>query len=66
MPKTAVQAELPQELVAQARRFVAEGWVAGLDELLAEALRRFTESHAAGFTEAFVMDDVKWGLSGSD
>ena len=66
MPKTAVQAELPQELVTQARRFVAEGWVAGFDELLAESLRRFMESHAAGLTEQFVMDDVKWGLRGSD
>ena len=66
MPKTAVQAELPQELVTQARRFVAEGWAAGFDELLAEALRRFMESHAAGLTEDFVMDDVMWGLRGSD
>ena len=66
MPKTAVQAELPQELVTQARRFVAEGWVAGFDELLAEALRRFMESHATVLTEKFVMDDVKWGLHGSD
>ena len=66
MPKTAVQAELPQELVTQARRFVAEGWAGGFDELLAEALRRFMESHATAVTEEFVMDDVRWGLHGSD
>jgi hypothetical protein len=66
MPKTAVHAELPQELVTQARQFVAEGWVAGFDELLAEALRRFMESHATVLTEEFVMEDVKWGLRGSD
>ena len=66
MPTTAVQAELPQELVTQARRFVAEGWVAGFDELLAEALRRFMESHATVLTEEFVIDDVKWGLRGGD
>ena len=66
MPKTAVQAELPQELVAQARRLVAEGWAAGFDELLAEALGRFMESHASALTEEFVMDDVKWGLHGGN
>jgi hypothetical protein len=66
MAKTAVQAELPQELVTQARLFVANGWVGDFDELLAEALRRFLESHATGLTEEFVMEDVKWGLHGSD
>jgi len=66
MLKTAVQAELPQELVTQARLFVADGWVANFDELLAEALRRFMESHTTRLTEEFVMDDVKWGLDGGD
>jgi hypothetical protein len=45
---------------------VAEGWVAGFDELLAEALRRYMESHATVLTEESVMDDVRWGLRGSD
>jgi hypothetical protein len=66
MLKTAVQAELPQELVTQARLFVADGWVASFDDLLIEALRRFMESHTTRLTEQFVMDDVKWGLHGSD
>jgi hypothetical protein len=66
MSKTAVQAELPQELVNQARLFVADGWAANFDELLAEALRRFMESHTARLTEEFVMDDVKWGIHGTD
>lgn len=66
MSKAAIQAELPQELLNQARLFVADGWVSDMDELLAEALRRFLESHAARLAEAFVMDDVRWGLHDND
>jgi hypothetical protein len=64
--KTAVQAQLPQELVAQARAFVEAGWAADLDTLLAESLRRYLDSHSAKLTEAFVREDVKWGLHGRD
>ena len=42
--KTAIQAELPEQLVAEARAFVEQGWVGDFDELLAEALRRYLES----------------------
>ena len=66
MVKAAIQAELPEELLTQARLFVADGWAADFNELLAESLRRFLESHATRLTEAFVKDDVKWGLHGSD
>ncbi len=45
--KTVIQAELPQELVSQARTFVEEGWVGDFNELLAEALRRYLESHSS-------------------
>jgi hypothetical protein len=43
--KTSIQAELRPELVARAKAFVDEGWVGGFDELLAEALRRYLDSH---------------------
>ena len=39
MNKTVIEAELPSELAAQARAFVAEGWATDLNELLVEALR---------------------------
>jgi hypothetical protein len=39
--KTAIQAELPEQLVADARAFVEQGWVGNFDELLADALRRY-------------------------
>jgi hypothetical protein len=66
MNKTVIQAELPPELTERARTYVEEGWAADFNELLADALRRFLESHSARVTEAFVMDDVQWGLHGND
>jgi hypothetical protein len=64
--KTSIQTELPDELVAQAMAFVDEGWAGDLDELLAEALRRFLESHSSQLTEAFIREDVNWGLHGGE
>ena len=48
---TAIQAELPPELLAQARAFVEEGWATDVNELLAEALRRYLESHSSQLSE---------------
>ncbi len=64
--KTTIQAELPSELIDRARAFVGEGWVGDLDELLAEALRRYLESHSSELTEAFLREDVEWGLHGHE
>jgi hypothetical protein len=64
--KTTIQAELPQELVSQARAFVEEGSVGDFNELLAEALRRYLESHSARLAESFIREDVGWGLHGRD
>ena len=66
MEKVRIEAELPAALAAQARAFVAEGCANDLDDLLAEALRRFLESHASELTEAFMKEDVRWGLHGDD
>ena len=66
MNKTLIQAELPPELTARARSYVEEGWASDFNELLAEALPRFLESHSSRVTETFVMNDVRWGLHGSD
>lgn len=63
---TPVQVNLPVELVSQAQQFVGEGWVSDFDELLAEALRRYLESHGPALTETFVREDVAWGLNGQD
>lgn len=64
--KTVIQSELPRDLVAEARVFVEEGGAGNFDELLAEALRRYLESHTSKLTEHFVREDVEWGLKGHD
>jgi hypothetical protein len=66
MPKTAIQAELPQDLVSKARAYVAAGWAADLDWLLAEALGRYLESHSTELAEKYLLEDVAWGLSGRE
>ena len=66
MNKTLIQAELPPELTARARSYIEEGWASDFNELLAESLRRFLESHSSRVTETFVMNDVRWGLHGND
>lgn len=64
--KTTIRAELPSELVNRAQAFVGEGWMGDFDELLAESLRRYLESHASELTETFLREDVEWGLHGGD
>jgi hypothetical protein len=59
-----IQVTLSTDLVCEARRFVDDGWAADLDNLLAEALRRYLETHGSALTEAFVREDVHWGLHG--
>jgi len=61
---TTIQAELPPELTDRARSFVEDGWASYLNEVLAEALRRFLDSHSAELSESMVREDVKWGLHG--
>ena len=64
--KTIIQTELPDELVSQARSLVDRGWAGDFDELLADALRRYLESHSSQLTESFIREDVAWGLSGRE
>jgi len=66
MNNTLIEAELPAELAAQARAFVDQGWATNFNELLAESLRRFLESHEGTLTESFIKEDIEWGLRGQD
>jgi hypothetical protein len=63
---TAIQAELPPELLAQARAFVEEGWCTDVNELLTEALRRYLESHSSQLSETFIREDAEWRLKGNE
>jgi predicted DNA-binding antitoxin AbrB/MazE fold protein len=48
---------------SQARSLVAQGWAGDFDEL-ADAIRRYLESHSSELTESFIRQDLSSGLSG--
>ena len=59
-----IQAELPERLMEDAQAMVDQGWAGSLNELLAEALRRYLESHRDDLARKFIREDVEWGLRG--
>ena len=61
---TTVKTEIPDQLWQQAQYMVQQGWVANMDELIAESVRRYLESHLETMNECFIIDDVDWGLHG--
>ena len=63
---TSVRAELPEELVEHARKFVEAGWAANFDQLMADALQRYLESHSADLAETLIREDTQGGLHGRD
>ena len=42
---TLTQTETPDQLWQQAQYMVQQGWVANMDELIAESMRRYLESY---------------------
>lgn len=63
---TSLMAQLPTELVEEAKNRVRDGWASSLDQILADSLRRYLDSHSTQLTEQFVLEDVEWGLHGRD
>jgi hypothetical protein len=61
---TSIQADIPDQLVQQAAILIRDGWATDLDEILTDALRRYLSSHSAELSEAFIREDVEWGLRG--
>jgi len=61
-----IQAELPENLLTKAQELVHAGWANDLNDLLADALRRYLESHSILLADNFIQEDVQWGLFGSD
>ncbi|WP_347986657.1 CopG family transcriptional regulator [Methylomonas sp. AM2-LC] len=43
-----------------------QGWAVNVQEIVIESLRRHLESHQSVLTEAFIREDVEWGLHGED
>ena len=63
---TTVEAALPTRLVAQIESPIAQGWFSDMDDLIADAVRRFLETHTLELTEHYIWQDVEWGLRGTD
>ena len=61
---TTLQTQIPDQLLQQAQYLVQQGWVANMDELITESMRRYLESHRVAMTEQFFREDVDWGLHG--
>ena len=61
---SAIHAEIPDQLWLQAQTLVRQGWASSMEEVVNESLRRYLESHQDVLTEAFIQDDVEWGLHG--
>ena len=62
--ETTVEAVLPARLVAQIKSLVSEGWYQDMDALIADAVRRFLETHTPELMERYIWQDVEWGLHG--
>jgi hypothetical protein len=63
---TTLQTQIPDQLFQQAQYLIQQGWIANIDELVAESMRRYLESHREAMTEQFLKEDVDWGLHGQD
>ena len=63
---TTIQTKIPDHLWQQAPTMVQQGWVANMDELIAESVRRYLESHLDTMNEHFIREDVDWGLHGHE
>ena len=63
---TLIKTEIPDQLWQQAQNMVEQGWIDNMDALIAEAMRRYIESHQQTISERFIREDVEWGLHGKD
>ena len=63
---TALQVDLPVQLLAEMNALIQAGCFRSLDEIVHEALRRYLDSHRDPQMEALLREDVEWGLRGKD
>lgn len=63
---TLIKAEIPDQLWQQAQNMVEQGWIDNMDALIAEAMRRYIESHQQTISERLIREDIDWGLRGKD
>jgi hypothetical protein len=63
---TLIKTEIPDQLWQQAQNMLEQGWIDNMDALIAEAMRRYIESHQQTISERFIREDIDWGLHGKD
>lgn len=63
---TLIKTEIPDQLWQQAQNMVEQGWVNNIDDLIAESIRRYLESHQETMSERFIREDIEWGLHGRE
>ena len=63
---TLIKTEIPDQLWQQAQNMVEQGWIDNMDALIAEAMRRYIESHQQTINERFIREDIEWGLHEKD
>ena len=61
---TTVKTEIPDQLWQQAQNRVEQGGFDNIDDLIAEPIRRYLESHQEAMNERFIREDIEWGLHG--
>jgi Arc/MetJ-type ribon-helix-helix transcriptional regulator len=63
---TLIKTEIPDQLWQQAQNMVEQGWIDNMDALIAEAMRRYIESHQQTISERLIREDIEWGLHGKE
>ncbi len=56
----------PDELEAQLKRLVEEGWEDSSQDAIVEALRRYLRLRTPEVLEKHLRADIEWGLHGRD
>ena len=57
---------LPKRLAEDVQDQVKTGWFPDLNSLVAEAVRRYIETHPDELKEQSICQDVAWGLQGGE
>jgi len=61
-----VKANLPVRLLSEMESLVRDGWFEDIDDLIADALRRYLDSHQPDLMELYIRQDVEWGWHGEE
>jgi len=57
---------IPDDLYREVSALVEQGWFPHRDEILKLALRKFLNSHRPEVMEKHILEDVEWGLRGTN